>query len=610
MRKQLVSVLGTAAAMLATGQASAGNLGAANEIFIGGATAIQRTFHLDIVTRFCDDTGSTPIRVFTEAIDDLPGGGVPTATTPALGVEDQVVVFCQFKSTFGNNLDGATVAVHKFNGGSATGVTPVSEPGAGAVSTREYLDPIIPNDEFIPAGTEPTTCARELSGLAPSNSASYPAGTPDDFWTSIDGTEFLLYECPTSLIAEQIPDGGISDVEPKIFRGSLASKFGVELPGVVQADPIDFVDRSNLQVKAGAGIVFGVAGTLQLFDALADAQFADGELPNCAGLGTRALRDSNECRPSLPRSIVSSIYTGEMDRWSDRAIYGNVLSTAGVTEGDRVNVCRRTSGSGTHAQTAVHFLNTNCADSTPAFVTFNNDPLIFLPGPAVYENAGSSDMDDCIDSLSDGSGFDGDWDVPNFPAGPPTVQPDDGGDSSIIPPGRTAFAIGYNSLERNVALSRDYRFFAIDRVNPTLEDAFNGDYEDIYYLSYQNRLATVAGGTDGDADIDVGEPDPALGDIRTTAVTQALLDVQEDFFAIWNSPTAAAVQVVNDGLIVDPDGIPANGDEWQGGFLQPSFTAPTVFSAGPTGTVPLTGYGRETAGGAADSCQALSLANP
>ena len=58
MRKQFLSLLGTSAALLAAGQASAGALGAPNEIFIGGASAVQRTFHLDLVLRFCQDDGN------------------------------------------------------------------------------------------------------------------------------------------------------------------------------------------------------------------------------------------------------------------------------------------------------------------------------------------------------------------------------------------------------------------------------------------------------------------------------------------------------------------------------------------------------------------------
>ena len=166
-----------------------------------------------------------------------------------------------------------------------------------------------------------------------------------------------------------------------------------------------------------------------------------------------------------------------------------------------MNVCRRTAGSGTNAQFAVHFLRTNCINNSTAMVTVDNNPLPFLQVPAVYENAGSSDMDDCLDALGDGAGFNGDFTdgLTAFPGDPTSGD----GDSSVVPAGRDAFGIGYNSLERNTSLGRNYRFVKVDFAAPTLEETFNGIYDDIYYLSYQNRVST---GT---------TPDPRTGAIRT-----------------------------------------------------------------------------------------------
>lgn len=582
MRKKYLSLLGVAASVLAAGQASAGALGAPNEIFIGGATAVQRTFHLDIMLRFCEWDGNvndadgviTP-RVYTDSIKTLPGGGNPLASTPPLGVADQVVIHCTFDATLGGNLAGAEVAVHKYNGGSGTGVAPVADPATAPAADQEYLDP---------AGT----CVLETNTDA------------NDLWTSVDGsTRFQLFECSGDL-KTQAPDGGISDVEPKVFVGELATGFGTSVPGITPDKPQnDFVDKGNLIVKPGAGIVFGVAATIQLRDELQADQFAAGQLdPACTSIALLAERDSIECMPSIPTAVVQGVYTGEIYSWDQRTIYGNTVDHGTVNQGKKVNFCRRTAGSGTNAQTAVHFLRTNCISDAPAMRTFANNVPAPAPAPNVYENSGSSDMDDCLDALGNGSGFDGDWDVPNFPVGPPTA--DGSGDSSIVAPGRTAFGIGYNSLERNVSLSRDYRFLAVDGAKPTLEEAYDGTWQDIYYLSYQNRVS--AGTT----------PDPQLGGIRTVAADATELLVLEEFFGIWNSPTAAAVQAVNDGLIVDPDATTTNnpGDEWQGGFLVGDAAAPATFSAGPaSGTDPRTPWSRETAGGTADSCQELSLKN-
>jgi hypothetical protein len=584
MRKQIISLLGTSAALLAASQASAGALGAPNEIFIGGASAVQRTFHLDLVLRFCQDDGNTnegdgiiTPAVYTESIGTVPGNGDGSAALPALALGDQIVVHCNFKTTFGagNALNGAEVAVYKFNGGSATGVAPVADPAGADASAKQYLD------------ASPASCTQEIPSSNPQ---------PGDTFTSVDGaTRFALYECDDLGTVAQDPDGGISDVEPKLFVGQLASGFGGPVPGVADRPQQDFVDQGNLIVKAGAGITFGTAVSLPMYDELLDDQQAAGLLPDCPASPSRAQRDSIACMPSLPTAMIQSAFTGEIARWSVRDPYGLPLDTSGVADGDRVNVCRRTAGSGTNAQFAAHYLRTNCINNSTAMVTVDNDPLAFLQVPVVYENSGSSDMDDCLDALGDGEGFNGDFTdgLTAFPDDPTSGD----GDSSVVPAGRDAFGIGYNSLERNTSLGRNYRFVKVDFAAPTLEDTFNGIYDDIYYLSYQNR---VSSGT---------TPDPRTGAIRTVAADAGEIAVMEAFFEIWNSPTPAAVQAVNDGLIVNPDGVDNNGDEWQGGFLAPTSAAPQAFSAGPVGTDPRTPWGRATIGGTADSCQELSISN-
>ena len=393
MRKQYLKMLGVMASVVAAGQASAGNLGAPNEIFIGGATAVQRTFHLDLMLRFCDWDGTaseadnggqlTP-KVYTDSVEALPGGGSPVAATPPLGVADHVVVYCTFDPALGGNLAGADVAVHKYNGGSGTGVAPVANPATAPAGDQQYLDP-------------GASCTLQTNA------------DPDDLWTSVDGTtRFQLFECSGDL-ATQAPDGGISDVEPKVFVGELATGFGSSVPGTpVDKPQNDFVDQGNLIVKPGAGIVFGVAATIQLRDELQADQFAAGQLdPACTSIATLAERDTVECMPSIPTAIVQGVYTGEINNWTQRTIYGNALDpvAAGVTQGAKVNFCRRTAGSGTNAQTAVHFLRTNCIDSSPAMRTFANNVPPPVPAPAVYENSGSSDMDDCLNALGTGRWF-------------------------------------------------------------------------------------------------------------------------------------------------------------------------------------------------------------
>jgi hypothetical protein len=605
MLKKFLGALGTSAAVFAAGNVSAGALGSPNEIFIGGATAVQETFHLDIMLRFCEYDGNandgdgiiTP-QVFVDQVLTTPGNGDGSAALPTLRHNRNQVTHCTFKASLGAPMAGAEVAVYKFNGGSGTGVAPVADPAVAPSADQQFMD----------AST--ATCPQVIPTSNPG---------PGDTFVSADGaTRFKLYDCPSTFVT-QAPDGGISDVEPKVFVGQLATGFGTSVPGISPDKPQnDFVDKGNLNVKSGPGIVFGVIVTTAFYDELVNDQSAAGLLPAACGAAPtvnvggppneRSLRDTVECMPSLPHALVQAVMIGEISNWTTRDIYGLPLAPPAFfagpyvpsysrgADGPKVNICRRTAGSGTHAQFMIEYLRTNCINGSPSIKTFANNVPQGVAAPQVYENEGSGGVDQCMNALNSGVGYDGGFTngITNFPAAP---TPLNGGSASVVPLGRTAYGIGYNSLERNSSLGSQYRFVKIDWVEPTLEQAFLGNYRDIYYLSYQNRVI----GTD---------PEPRVGAIRTVAADAGEISVLKAFFALWNSPTPAAVDAVNDGLIVNPDGVAGlNGDEWQGGLLSPSKTAPQVFSGGPTLNDPRTPWARETAGGASDSCQHLSFKN-
>jgi hypothetical protein len=596
MMRKILGALGTSAAVFAAGNASAGALGAPNEIFIGGATAVQETFNLDILLRFCEFDGNvndgdgiiTP-QVFVDQVLTTPGAGDGSASLPSLRHNRQQVVNCTFKASLGGNLAGKQVAVYKYNGGSGTGVAPVADPATAPAADQQYMDASV------------AACPQVIPTSNPG---------PDNTFVSVDGaTRFKLYDCPSTTVT-QAPDGGISDVEPKTFVAQLATGFGTSVPGISPDKPQnDFVDIGNLIVKSGPGIVFGVIVTTAFYDELTNDQQAAGLLPDCPASPTRAQRDSLDCMPSLPSSLIQGVFSGEISNWTTRTIYGQTLSPPAFfsgpyvpaysrgADGPKVNICRRTAGSGTHAQFMTEYFRTNCVNGSPQVKTYANNVPQVVASPHVYEMEGSGDLDQCMSALNAGTGFSGGFTngITNFPL---TPTPTNGGKSSVVPLGRTAYAIGYNSLERNSALTQQYRFVKIDNVPPTLEEAYNGNYRDVYYLSYQNRKV----GTD--------TPDPRLGAIRTVAADATEIAVHKEFFALWNSPTPAAVDAVNDGLIVNPDGIVGNGDEWQGGLLTPSRTAPAAWSGGPSsGNDPRTPWARETSGGSADSCQNLSYKN-
>jgi len=584
------------------GVAHAGLPGVEVEIIVGGASAPQNFFREDTVQRICDS--SQAIDVFVDEIQTLPGGGDMTDGSSIMAQDDQSVVKCTADASMPADLAGRVIAVYKFNGGSATGVAPVDDPDGAPDERKRYMDadeddvadPTVAGCRLVDGGAGDVAALIANNDGDPGNDLNISVVSVDGTWVT-NGVKFNLWECGTDQQVVQAPDAGISDVEPGLFVGELASNFGIEPAGVDAAPAQPFANNweglgggRQLVVQGGAALVFGVQVTKNLRDELQNDQIAAGQLPDCeADVGDPAdlRRETIECMPSMPRAFVVSAYSGDFSTWSSLNVNG--LSIDGAPDNDRVNLCRRRSGSGTHAQFMVEYHGTNCIDGSPIMVDSQPNGSIFGGGIAVYTNSGSSDQSDCLEALATGNGFDGDFDDISDPS-----NPIGDGDSDIVPAGRVAYGMAYNSLEKNTGNGADLRpnrFVKIDGVAPTLENAFNGDYEDVYQLSYQHRAF-------GD-----GDPDLRLGGIRTDAPTQAEIDAVEAYFTVWTATTPAAVAAVNSGLIVDPDGIDGNGDEWQGGFLVPAnAAATTAFNTAS----PITPWSRERAG-TADSCQRLRL---
>lgn len=593
MRTQL-NILAASVALAMTGGAQAGNLGAANEIFVGGATAPQNFFREDLTIRVCDANAAL-VQVFVDQVATLPsetpGGGI-------LNAGDQMVVRCTARGSFPAPLASADIAVYKFNGGSATGVAPVVDPANAADGVKRYLD----------ANLDPANGAVCAPVTNSQGNNAWPIGNT--------GGSFELYECAdSSLVKVQDPDAGISDIEPSAFTGPLALNNGAEPLGVAPRATQEFEDRSNLQLRPGPGLVFGTAVTLPMYDELLEDQAGAGLLPADCATASRAGRDAVRCMPSLPSALIRSAFLGQISSWEQFAPYGLALDPARVQQGNNVHLCKRTNGSGTHAQFSIHFLETNCTATSNFAMLEQNDGVSFAQNGFVgmYANSGSSDMDDCLGALGDGTGFDGDFDGLPQTAFPGT------GDSSVVPGSGldpnagivqtaafgnhplgltydnggnpfTAYGMGYNSLEKNTQLSFAYRFVKVDGIAPTLENAIAGTYKDVYYLSYQNRVAG-------------GQPDLRTGAIRTAAATANQVAVADEYFKVWNAVAPAAITDVNATLAVDPDGTLGNADDWQGGFVTPQPGASAAFD----GTNPATPWARQQSDGTPDSCQELSI---
>jgi len=611
-----LNILAASVAMGLSGGVSAGDIGAVNEIFVGGATAPENFFREDLTLRLCDAGNGGPVKVYVDAAPKafatFDGSGNSTAIMEQGG--SHMVVHCTAGASYPAPLGGADIAVYKYNGGSATGVAPVVDPASVADGNKTYLA----------ATTDLAKCVPQTGGIGGGN--SWPIGNT--------GGSYELYVCDTGtqpeLLQVQAPDAGISDVEPQLFVGPLALNFGDEPLGVPDKATAPFIDLGNLDVKPGPGLVFGTGVTLPLYNELGADQYEAGMLPECETVlsevdspvratyagADQSVRDRVECMPSLPSPVIRSVFSGVVNSWADIKPYGLPLDAAAVPEGNNVHICKRTNGSGTHAQFSVNFLGTNCTAANLAMSEINDGLSIAGNRIGVYANEGSSDMGRCMDALGDGEGYN-----PKFLTLPPNLS--SGGDSTVVPGtglasvtggtsavqvrfngsivnypgGKTydtstkAFGMGYNSVEKNTQLGENWRFVKVDWAAPTLEDAVAGTYKDVYYLSYQFRK------NGSDADLQDG--------LIRTATTLDNVAVANEYFKIWNATAPQALADVNKGLIVDPDVNGANlvGDEWQTGYVSPVAGAAFEYD----GSTPATPWARATLSGAADSCQDFGL---
>jgi hypothetical protein len=372
-------------------------------LYLSGASAPTHMLREQVVQNLCDDAAA--IDVFVDGVNQVPGpGGV------ILNHTTHWVVQCIGET--GTPAAGQRLLVAKSDvGGSAQGVNPVA---------------LAVNRPFIN-----TAACGAVAGI------NTVAG---------DSTTAYTYRaCGTASMINQIPDMGVSDIEPDKFTGTLN-------------DPAtgDFLNPpASWQVEVGPGLLFGIVVSTSFRNELQQDQFGAG----CVGSETAA------CMPDLPSWYVRSVFAGKLGNWNGEEILGGAPNVPGGFDG-RVHICRRVQGSGTHAQHMVHFARTNCNRAATLAMPAGGGGVI--PGqPLVFENSSSGNVDNCLNALETGAGA-----AASTPA---------------VPAGRLSFGIGYQSLEKNVNRTLGYRFVKIDGVAPTLENAFNGDYSQVYFLSYNHR---------------------------------------------------------------------------------------------------------------------------
>lgn len=274
--------------------------------------------------------------------------------------DEAVATFCTVPASAGLFATDKNVLFHKENGGSSTGVAPITTAG-----TVNILD------------------------MAPGNCVQTVANT---------GTTAGEFECPNTKVAKQT-HVGVSDVEPELFVIPANGSKTVDLTAPLAVAPV------NAQT-------FGIVVSPGLRDALQAAQ------------GLTVGSDDVTDMPSMSSDLIANIFAGKVKDWSELKGVSGVAITNGLgLSNEAVNVCVRTPGSGTQAQFNAFYMANSCAyrgASNFAFVgkvtasdsngIENDSPVptigpFPLAGPHVHKNKGSSDMGKCLTNVT----ADGRW---------------------------------------------------------------------------------------------------------------------------------------------------------------------------------------------------------
>jgi hypothetical protein len=181
-------------------------------------------------------------------------------------------------------------------------------------------------------------------------------------------------------------------------------------------------DNARLVVNATSGTGFGIPVTLNLRNALQDAQ------------GLTVGSENPEDMPTMSRGQIASIMTGRVPNWTRFLVGGQPLTNFGnPPSSTTAHVCRRVPGSGSQAT-----INAQCMAGALVATRAPGLP----GGVVVQENSGSGDVSNCLQAKDDAN----------------------------------LWAVGLQSTENNPTRSFDYRYIRVDGVLPTIDNIANGTY--------------------------------------------------------------------------------------------------------------------------------------
>lgn len=253
---------------------------------------------------------------------------------------------------------GTPVVIYKRDaGGSAQGVTPLLN-GGDASQTHMLLD---------------GSCT---TGAGPS-----PA-------TDIQSPGFI---CASTVAAKA--DAGIADVEPALLQAAINGGTGLDVTGL---DAAGFVQN-----------IFAVGVNKKAYLALQKAQ---GLVP----MSATTIDESAAAQPSVPKTWLAGALTGQLLGSSSSRKGWNLLIPTSVdanVDSKKVNVCRRTPGSGTQAASNLYFANNPCGGASnqfnPVAGSTNTAGLAVTGSATTVQYSSTSGVQGClqaVDNLADAAG--------------------------------------------------------------------------------------------------------------------------------------------------------------------------------------------------------------
>lgn len=263
------------------------------------------------------------------------------------------------------------------------------------------------------------------------------------------------WKCPST--AQRQSNGGLVDLEysklPSPYNSVCASKTIVSQPiwGTIFNTPISLNFRNALQCAQGLTVGSELEADMPSLPKSVVASVYNGGLANW---NTLQAKDASGNYTTLSAAVASKVAAGQCPGYN--------TAVNPIPSDTRIRACRRVASSGTNAQFRVKFLNAVCsseaqdqlADNTPNSTNSTNtnanwqnvNPPI-ATAAAMIEASSGGNMTSCISSFSD-------------PAAPATQR----------------WAIGLMSLENNQNLASNYRFIKIDGAAPTVANVLQNKY--------------------------------------------------------------------------------------------------------------------------------------